>query len=198
MYERMLIESEGKLKELISLEEEIKKISRYIEFLIDFESSLKYLQSEIREEFLKNINVILPQVWNELYPYGDFVELKIFHENGDYVIKLKDKFNRWSDVNVFASGGERTLANICFRISLASVLAPNIKVLLMDEPTHNLDENSVKMISKAFRESINKFVDQIIVITHDSSLVEAASAKVYRVERRKEIYEESKVIKESA
>ena len=74
------------------------------------------------------------------------------------------------------------------------MLAPNLKLLLLDEPTHNLDKNSIELLKNALRGSLNEFVNQIILITHEETLQEAANGKLYKVERDKNVDGESRVI----
>ncbi|MCS7123694.1 MAG: hypothetical protein RMJ17_03970, partial [Candidatus Aenigmarchaeota archaeon] len=163
------------------IENEIKTLESYNNFIQKFIKSLTYTQSEIRNYFIKNSNNILSQIWRELYPYSKYVDIQVYFENNDYVIKIKDNFNRWHDLGK-CSGGEQVLANLCFRIALASIAAPNVKILLLDEPTHNLDEKAIEFLKNSLSSNLNKFVDQIILITHEESMQDVLASKIYRVE----------------
>ena len=55
----------------------------------------------------------------------------------------------------------------------------NLSMLILDEPTHNLDANSVSKLSEMLREEMPKLVEQIFIITHDKQLEEAASSNLY-------------------
>ena len=59
------------------------------------------------------------------------------------------------------------------------VLASNLGWLILDEPTHNLDRMTVSRLSLLMREHMPTLIDQIFLITHDSEMENAASAKIY-------------------
>ena len=42
-----------------------------------------------------------------------------------------------------ASGGERSIACLAMRIAMAMVIVPNLRWLILDEPTHNIDEQGI-------------------------------------------------------
>jgi len=73
------------------------------------------------------------------------------------------------------------------------VLVPNLRWLVLDEPTHNLDSQGIRALAEALHERIPDIVEQTFVITHDENLKDAASARLYRFERNKEIGEPTKV-----
>lgn len=59
------------------------------------------------------------------------------------------------------SGGESQ------RVALARALVLNPRVLLLDEPTANLDPNSVQMIEEIIRNSQRQFGASVLVVTHN-------------------------------
>ena len=63
------------------------------------------------------------------------------------------------------------------------VLAPNLRWLILDEPTHNLDSQAIEMLSNVLRENVSEFVDQMFIITHEPRLENAVSGYLYRLER---------------
>ena len=64
-------------------------------------------------------------------------------------------------------------------------MAPNLRILFLDEPTANLDSNSVKVLATTLRERISEFMDQCFIITHDDAFEEAVTGYAYRLERDK-------------
>ena len=105
--------------------------------------------------------------------------------DGDYVLELRDSTG-WISVDGIASGGERSLACLVLRIAFALVLAPQLKWLVLDEPTHNLDSRTVEDLAKVLRDNINEYVEQVFLITHDSALEDAVSGYLYKFDRKKE------------
>lgn len=64
------------------------------------------------------------------------------------------------------SGGEKQ------KVSIARCLAQNAKVLLLDEPTSQLDENARNMVIEILNSLAVKEIPTIIIVTHDMELVE--------------------------
>lgn len=71
------------------------------------------------------------------------------------------------------SGGEKQ------RVAIARALINSPKILLADEPTGNLDEETSEMIFKILKD-INKNEEQtIIVVTHSKDLAEISDKQLY-------------------
>jgi len=126
-----------------------------------------------------------------IYPYGDFSGARLEPLEKDYSLELEAN-GKWVPVEGFASGGERACAVLAMRVALAMVLVPNLKWLILDEPTHNLDEQGIRSLITVLRDRLPEIVDQVFVITHDENMKEAASGKLYRLERKKEAFEPTK------
>ena len=56
---------------------------------------------------------------------------------------------------------------------------------MLDEPTHNLDSEAIKALAIALRDDIPSIVEQVFVITHEENLKEAASGRLYLLDRNK-------------
>ncbi|MCD6367630.1 MAG: hypothetical protein J7L45_00935, partial [Candidatus Aenigmarchaeota archaeon] len=100
----------------------------------------------------------------------------------------------WITVESVASGGERTTAVLTLRIAFALVLSPSLKWLVLDEPTHNLDDQGKEYLSDVLREKIGEFIDQVFLITHDDKLENAVTGYLYKLERKKEKNEPTRVV----
>jgi len=55
-----------------------------------------------------------------------------------------DAENNWISAQAEVSGGERHSAALVMRLGLAFTLSPKIQLLMLDEPTHNMDSSGVK------------------------------------------------------
>ena len=127
----------------------------------------------------------MQSIWEELYPYGDFQSIRLFVDENDYVLQLQELDGKWVSVD-HVSGGERSLAALTLRIAFALVLAPQLRWLILDEPTHNLDIKAREELAKVLRDRIGEFIDQVLLITHDPVLEDAVSGVLYKIEREKE------------
>ncbi len=168
------------------LKKETELHEKILSELALFNNALNATQAELRKEMIDTINEAMDDVWNKIYPYGDFTSAKMEIEEGNYEIKVKEKNGKWIRVEGILSGGERSAAAICIRVAFSLVLTQNLSWLILDEPTHNLDKNATAKLSKMMKEHLPSLVDQIFIITHDSEMEKAASGSYYEIERDKE------------
>ncbi len=158
------------------------------------ESSLQATQSQLRKNFISAVNQAMHNLWGCLYPYRDFWSCRLAIEEGDYVLQLADSTG-WMPADGTASGGERAMACLALRMAFALVLAPQLRWLVLDEPTHNLDQRAVEDLAGVLRDNIGEFVDQVFLITHDPALENAVSGYLYRFERDKEKDEPTRMVR---
>ncbi len=188
-------EEEEKIKMVETQKQEVVKLEKIVKDLKIFEKALEGTQAQLRTEFIEAVNYTMSQIWTNLYPYEDFVGIGLNIEGGDYVLQLKTRAGGWVNVDGIASGGERSLAALALRIAFALTLAPNLQILVLDEPTANLDSNAIKMLGETLRERINQFINQTFLITHQRELESAVSGYGYRLERDKATDEATRVFK---
>jgi DNA repair exonuclease SbcCD ATPase subunit len=186
-------ESEEKLKNLEKHKKEIKKLESLIRDLKIFSMALEETQVELRSNFVEVVNNAMNDLWNTLYPYRDFVSIRLNAEEGDYILQLQGRDGIWVNVEGNVSGGERSIACLALRIAFALALAPQLRILVLDEPTANLDAKAISELTITLRERINEFVDQTFLITHQPELEDAATGSIYMLEREKERDEPTKV-----
>ena len=167
-----------KIETLEKYNKDITVLESKVEFLSKLKNALIDAQEVLRDELLLAVNEVMSNTWMEIYPYDIWSGLRISTLNNDYTIQLKESDGDWVNVSGFASGGERMLASLAVKISFARVLAPNLNMLILDEPTHNLDETAVRNFINVLNEKISEHIDQMFIITHDERLAESASKVV--------------------
>lgn len=174
------------------LYEDIAAKRKVAENLTKFRLSLIETQAQLRKQLVDSINSIMHEIWPELYPYGDYTSVALEPTPDDYILRVKlNGSDEWGEVNTIASGGERSIACLAMRIALAMVLAPNLKWIILDEPTHNIDAQGLQKFVKMFSESMPRIVDQVFIITHDEVLKQTYNSKVYVFKRNKDEDEET-------
>lgn len=184
-------------KELIETKEEVSYLSNTTDSFEILQNVLQGVQTALRQEFVETTNSALSDVWQRMYPYGDYIDLKLgIDETGDYILQLKTRGSEWVNVEGVTSGGERSIACLALRIALSLVLARNLSWLVLDEPTHNLDRRAIQELSKTLKEHLPEIVEQIFIITHEPELEKAASGHFYRLERNKEEDEPTRIVQE--
>ncbi len=162
-----------------------------------FSNCLIATQIELRKEMIETVNSAMSNIWEKIYPYKDYTDAKLSIVEDGYDLVVLTRGGEWVRVEGILSGGERSAAALCIRMAFALVLTKNLSMLILDEPTHNLDSNSVSKLSEMLREEMPKLVEQIFIITHDKQLEEAASSNLYLLYRDKNLDEATNVEQKS-
>ncbi len=165
--------------------QKMAKLESAIIFAEKMESALGGTQEVVRKARILAINKVLNIVWREIYPGRDMPELRLRPTERDYVLEAKRKTGTWVPVTNL-SGGEFYDAAISLRIAISAIKSRNLGWLLLDEPTHNLDEDASLALARFLSKlpEIGLF-NQIIVITHDETFRSAATGKTYVFTRDK-------------
>ena len=179
-------ELEGKKELIENLERKVKTLEKLVDKLGVFINVLKATQSELRENLIENINQAMAELWPKIYPYGDYEALKL-RASDTYELVVKTG-QRWQPIEGMLSGGERSAAALTLRIAFSLVLARNLSMLILDEPTHNLDERTVSVLSEMVKNVLPNLVEQIFLITHNKEMEKAASATLYLLDRDKDTH----------
>ena len=198
MAEALTVRVADKNKEILSRKKEIERISKIkkdVEYkrlvsenLTKFGNSLLETQALLRSRLIGSVNKIMEEIWPELYPYGDYVGIKLEGSETDYTLKLclqRNEGEVWENVEAIASGGERNIACLAMRIAFAMVLVPNLKWLILDEPTHNIDRRGIGKLVEVFNEKLPKIVDQVFIITHEEEMKQISGGRVFVLGRDK-------------
>ncbi|MBT7402747.1 hypothetical protein HN777_03090, partial [Candidatus Woesearchaeota archaeon] len=180
-FEDLLSEKVKQLSELESqqmkaneFKQKIKNLEEKAGFLDKFRSALEATQLALRDELILAVNEVMSSVWIEIYPYEKWSGVRLSSTGQDYNLQLKEAEGEWVSVSGFASGGERMLASLAVRIAFARVLAPSLSLLILDEPTHNLDEKAITTFIDVVQNKVSDFLDQIFIVTHEEKLAENA------------------------
>ena len=160
----------NKKHRMSELSKKMKLLRSKIEFLEKFRNALQATQLELRDELVLTVNEVMSSVWLEIYPYTTWSGVRLAVDENDYTLQIKDIEDNWVNVSGFASGGERMLAALAMRISFARVMVPNLSLLILGEPTHNLDEKAIQTLIEVLQERVSEFLDQILIVTHEERL----------------------------
>ncbi len=147
---------------------------------------------QLRKVLIDNINQALSIIWPKVYPYKDYLSARLNADN-DYILEVLTLKNNWIRVEGLLSGGERACASLSIRIAISLILTKKLGLLILDEPTHNLDEKSIEALSNVLEEELPDLVEQIFIVTHDNKLLETVNATKFIIERDKENDSASKV-----
>ncbi|MDE1860957.1 MAG: SMC family ATPase [Candidatus Micrarchaeota archaeon] len=190
-------EKSDEMKRIEKLYEDIKRKKHLAENLLKFRNSVVEAQTVMRSRLVDSVNSIMDNIWPELYPYGDYQGVALEAQDDDYLLRVRTLVNgesSWEDVESIASGGERSIACLAMRIAFALVLVPNLKWLILDEPTHNIDREGLAKFVQVFNEMLPNVVDQVFIITHDDMLKQVQNARIYLLDRNKEEHKETSAV----
>jgi len=183
-------------EQIAQLDGKIKHNEKTLEKLAVFTSALRATQGQLRAEMIATVNAAMDEVWQKVYPYADISTVKIAAQENSYEIMALQSNSEWVRVEGILSGGERSAVALTLRIAISLVLTQNLGWIILDEPTHNLDANSVVGLSETMASHMPQFIGQIFIITHDKQMENAASGKLYTLEREKEKDGVTKVVGE--
>ncbi len=186
--EKQRKEREAQILSIKKMEEDISTKRKTADNLDKFSLALGEAQAQLRSQLIDSINRVMSGIWPELYPYRDYSDIMLEASEDDYTLKVNTLMRgkpSWEEVEAIASGGERSTACLAMRIAFSLVLAPNIKWLILDEPTHNLDQQAVSKLVGIFGETLPRIIDQVFIITHDDMLKEVREGNVYMLNRDK-------------
>ena len=191
--QELVHEMQRQLEELHRLQTQIEQIeaeTRHQEHLVEklqiFTNCLSATQTQLREHLIDAINQAMNDIWKRVYPYKDFETCRMIIQEGSYELMVKTQNGEWMRVEGMLSGGERSAAAICIRLAFALVLTQNLGWIILDEPTHNLDQAGVRELSGMLRGHLPDLVEQVFVITHDKEMEKAATATLHRIDRNKD------------
>ena len=93
-----------------------------------------------------------------------------------YILQLVGLSHKARSMPNELSGGEQQ------RVSLARALVNNPKLIIADEPTGNLDEDTAQDITEILKESAHKMNKCVVVVTHSNELAKQADV-VFRLKK---------------
>jgi len=178
-----------KLDRYNNLVEKIKKIRKNMNILNNLQIGLTRFIEKIRRSRTIRLSDEFRRYFKKLYRYNDIVDVKIDLKYGKnkekifdiIVAKNVDGKVIYKDISEAGlSGGQIKILDLAFRLALASIVNPNFKVLMLDEPTESLDEN-VRFSLAELLDSLDEY--QIILCTHDELFKEKMTGKVIEFKR---------------
>ncbi|MBU5437834.1 ABC-F type ribosomal protection protein [Tissierella sp. MSJ-40] len=106
--------------------------------------------------------------------YGTISYIKQFEDLDEAYVDAKylSKFELKNKKATYMSGGEKT------KLKLAQTLSKNSKLILADEPTSNLDFESIDLLYREFM----KFDGSLVLVSHDRDFLDKVCNKIIEIE----------------
>ena len=136
---------------VVQIEEKVERMRGMVSNMNKFKSALVETESSLRNRLVGSINALMQEVWTADIPLRRLPCHKAQCRQGRLPPGGGDRRRRrrtatGSDLNGVASGGEKSIACLAMRISMSMVIVPNLRWLILDEPTHNIDENGINRL----------------------------------------------------
>ena len=144
------------------------------------------------------INDALRSRWKQIYQGGDIETIEVVAEeitrgkekkSFNYYMAMRKGGTRMK-MREKSSAGQRALASIILRMTLAELFVRNFTFIALDEPTANLDLSNVQALARSIGAYVRRRTKkganiQWIIITHDEeflrALDEESSPFYYRI-----------------
>lgn len=185
---KQIDEKAGEIAKFEAMKARIEGRRAVVADLNKFKRALVDTEAMLRSGLVESVNALMQDVWPKLYPYGDFTSIRLSAEKDDYVLEINAQANgsdNWVEVESVASGGERSITALVLRIALSMVIVPNLRWIILDEPTHNLDRAGISKLIEVLGNTLPGVVEQVFIITHDESLKDISPASIYMLDRDK-------------
>ena len=154
----------------------------------DLDVYSKALDNAIRKYHslkMEEINKIIKELWITTYKGNDIDTIEIRSEVADAAAGVKGhnyrvvmiKGENELDVRGRCSAGQKVLASLIIRLTLAETFGLNCGILALDEPTTNLDKENIESLAASLgniieaRRKQSNF--QLVIITHDEEFLQA-------------------------
>lgn len=141
------------------------------------------------DRMIIKINQVLKMRWRQIYKGTDIDSIELVDEEiakgrdkrYNYFIAMR-KGNVRMKMREQASAGQKALASIIIRMTLAELFVKDFAFMALDEPTANLDKENVESLAKAVGQHVRRRAKngvniQWIIITHDEHFIKALDAE---------------------
>ncbi|MDS0293449.1 DNA double-strand break repair ATPase Rad50 [Halogeometricum luteum] len=177
----------GELAQLEELREDREELAARVDALESLHAEIEELEAmygdlraDLRQRNVESLERMLNETFDLVYGNDAYSRIRL---DGEYALTVFQKDGTALDPEQL-SGGERALFNLSLRCAIYRLLAEGIEgaapmpPLILDEPTVFLDSGHVSRLVDLVDEMRELGVRQIIIVSHDEELVDAADELV--------------------
>ncbi len=184
---------ENSLKRLRELKEEFKSLENrqlYLEAVYsnaeELENTYMRIRADMRARNIGALSVLLNEMFAFMYTNNAYSHIEL---DPEYNLTVYRKDGTPLEPKLL-SGGERAIFNLVLRCAIYRLLAlgfggdkaDGLPPMILDEPTVFLDRGHIRQLLKLIDMMRSIGVGQIIVVSHDDSLIDSAD-HVFQVEK---------------
>lgn len=162
------------------LSDQIDRLKTAIQQCEAAEQMYRDLREDLRTRNVDELERLLNKLFDLLYQTDSYAHFEL---SDSYELTVYEKSGEALDPTDL-SGGERALFNLALRCAIYQLLTEGMSgraplpPLILDEPTVYLDEQHVNELSGLIIRMRELGVDQIIVVSHQEELVDAAGERI--------------------
>ncbi|KKG18552.1 DNA repair protein Rad50 [Methanosarcina sp. 2.H.T.1A.6] len=184
---------ENSLKRLRELKEELKALENrrlYLEAVYsnaeELENTYLRVRADMRARNIGALSVLLNEMFGFMYTNNAYSHIEL---DPEYNLTVYRKDGTPLEPKLL-SGGERAIFNLVLRCAIYRLLAlgfagdraEGLPPMILDEPTVFLDRGHIQQLLKLIDMMRSIGVGQIIVVSHDESLIDSAD-HIFQVEK---------------
>jgi exonuclease SbcC len=184
---------ENNLKRLNELKNELKDLENrllYLEAIYsnseELENIYMFVRADMRAKNIDTLSVLLNEMFSFMYANNAYSHIEL---DTEYNLTVYRKDGTPLEPKLL-SGGERAIFNLVLRCAIYRLLslgfggdqADGLPPMILDEPTVFLDRGHIRQLLQLIDMMRNIGVGQIIVVSHDESLIDSAD-HIFQVEK---------------
>ncbi len=184
---------ENSLRRLRELENELKALENrrlYLEAVYgnaeELENTYMRVRADMRTRNIGALSILLNEMFSFMYTNNAYSHIEL---DPEYNLTVFRKDGTPLEPKLL-SGGERAIFNLVLRCAIYRLLAlglggdraDGLPPMILDEPTVFLDRGHIKQLLKLIDMMRGIGVGQIIVVSHDDSLIDSAD-HIFQVEK---------------
>lgn len=139
--------------------------------------------TQYHHEKMAQVNQLLHDIWSRMYQGDDIESIRVVSEckmerhkrvYNYRVVMVQDGLTL--SMASHASKGQGVLACVVIRLALARAFCQRADMMVLDEPTVNLDAEHIQMLANVLRRWMHTGFDngfQLVVITHNERFAQA-------------------------
>lgn len=163
-----------------TLSDQVDRLDEAIQQCEAAEQMYRELREDLRTRNVDELERLLNELFDLLYQTDSYDRFEL---SDSYELTVYEKSGEALDPTDL-SGGERALFNLALRCAIYQLLTEGLSgqaplpPLILDEPTIYLDDHHINELSALITRMRELGLDQIIVVSHQTELVDAADQRI--------------------
>jgi len=176
--------------------EKLRRLEELMEKLRTIKYAYRRAQSLIRKRMLSKLIPILNDIFRSIYPYDDYdaldVKVEVRRTSEGYersiyeIMARRTADGKWVPVLNRLSDGQKTLVALTFIIALSRLRPHNLNLLILDEPTPNIDFECRRALIETLTKAVG--VKQLIIATQNLEYLDIAKKGSEEYGLRSKVY----------